>query len=192
MFLGPLRGKTTAFLLDDRRSKLSLAEAALPYLAGTKEGCRILDLDAFYSSNIETITRNVPRGDLKRIEIIIPEVGSDIETTLSEAFLGASNKALILDSTNTLYQLLAYQKPKSSSRKFAFLIAALSTWAKANSLPVIANMYERERPFYKRATPISGFFDVVVSVSRRPKGLGLLCRRGSAWQNRSFFLPLED
>ena len=191
-FLGPLAGKTTAFLLENRASKLNLAQATLPYLAEREEGCCILDLDAFYSSNLETIARNFPRSNLKRVEIIIPEVGADIEATLAEIFVAASNRPLVIDSTNSLYQLLASQKPKSSSRKFAFLTAALSSWARANSSLVMANMYEREPPIRRRTAQFSGFFDVVVSVSRKPRGLGLFCKKGSAWQNRTFFLPLEN
>lgn len=170
---------------------MALAQTTLPYLAERGGGCCVLDLDAFYSSNIEAVTNEVPRSRLKRVEIIMPDAGSDIETTLAEVFTNLSDKSLVIDSTNSLYQLLAYHRPKSSSRKFAFLITVLSGWAKANSRLVIANTYEREPPFHRKATPLSGFFDVVVSVSSKPKGLRLFCKKGNAWQSRTFFLPLE-
>lgn len=191
--LRPLAGKTTAFLLIDRPSKLDLARALLPHLAAMGDGCRILDLDAFYSSNLEVVARDVPRASMKRIELIIPEVGSDIEATMAGLFADESDRTLVIDSTNTLHQLLAHQNPRSSSRDFAFVCAALSSWASSNSRVVLANTYEREPPIRRRIrTPFSRFFDVTVSVSRRVGGLGLACRRGNAWPGKAFFLALQD
>jgi hypothetical protein len=191
--LGPLVGKTTAFLLSDRGSKLILARALLPHLVARGDGCRILDLDAFYSSNIEEIAGGVPRANMKRIELIVPGVGSDIEATIADLFGDGSDRALIIDSTNTLHQLLAQQNPRPSSREFAFTCAALSNWAGANSRVVVANTYEREPPIHRRIKmPFSRFFDITVSVSQRAGGLGLYCRRGDAWPGRSFFLSLQD
>jgi hypothetical protein len=191
--LRPLVGKTTDFLLIDRASKLSLARAMLPHLAAMGDGCRILDLDAFYSSNIAEISKEVPHAAMKRIELIIPDVGSDIQHAIAGLFADESDRTLVIDSTNTLHHLLASQKPKSSSREFAFVCAALSNWARANSRVVMANTYEREPPIRRRvAMPFSRFFDVAVSVSHRPGGLGLHCRRGNAWPGRAFFLALQD
>lgn len=187
-FLEPLTGTTTAFLLGDKDSKIALARAILPYLAEREEGCCVLDFDAFFSSGIESVTSNVQREHLKDIEVVIPQPGSDIEATLAEVFTGS--RSLIIDSTNSLYHLLAYQRPKSASRKLAFLIAALSRWAQANSRLVIANTYEREPPIRRRAGSFSTFFDVAVSVSSRPRGLGFTCRKGNPWQNRNFILPV--
>lgn len=186
-FLEPLVGVTTAFLLKDRGSKVALARAILPRLAERDGGCRVLDLDAFFSSNIESVTTGVRGSGLKDIEIVLPEAGADIEAALAEVF--ADGRSLIIDSTNSLYHLLAYRGPKSASRKLAFLAAALSGWARANSRLVIANTYEREPPILRRAGSFASFFDVVVSVSSQPHGLGLFCKKGSPWQSRSLFLP---
>ena len=191
--LRPLAGKTTAFLLIDRPSKLGLARALMPHLAAMGDGCRILDLDAFYSSNLSEITRDVPRTDARRIELIVPAAGSDIESTIAALFEDESDRTLVIDSTNTLHQLLVRQNPRSSSRDLAFAWAALSNRASSDSRVVLANTYEREPPVRRRTkAPLSALFDVTVTVSRRVGGLDLSVRRGVAWPGKTFFLALQD
>ena len=148
----------------------------------------MLDLDAFFSSDIESVASGVPRARLKDVVMIVPQPGSDIEATLAEVFTG--NRSLVIDSTNTLYHLLAYQSPKPASRKLAFLVAALSKWAQANSRLVIANTYEREPPTRRRAGSFSAFFDAAISVSANTRGLEFMCRKGNPWQSKTIFLPI--
>lgn len=193
LLLDPLVGKTTVFLLEDRSSNLDLANAILPTLARGKEGCSILDLDAFYSSNIDVIGSRMPAGRMERVELRVPEAGANIERVLADLFLDASIKPLIIDSANTLHQLLASQNPRPSSRKFAFLAAAMSSWARANAGMVLSSTYERGTATHKRSTrSLYETFDVVISVSRKARGLAMRCERGNAWRERDFFLPLEN
>ncbi|MDG6901818.1 MAG: hypothetical protein JRM80_07645 [Nitrososphaerota archaeon] len=191
--LSPLVGRTSAFLVSERGLKLSFARAILPHLAARGGGCRIFDLDAFFSSNLGEVTRNVPRAAVKNVELIIPEVGFDIESEIADLFSDESDRALIIDSTNTLNQLLASQKPRSASRELAFVFAALSNWARMNSRVVVANTYERNPPIPRRAaTPFSRFFDLTISVSQRVGGVSLHCRKGDVWAGRPFFLSFQD
>lgn len=193
LLLDPLAGKTAIFLLHDRSSNLDLASAILPPLAEGKEGCSILDLDAFYSSNIDVVAAGVSAGRMGRVELRVPEAGSNIELTLADLFLDASSRPLIIDSVNTLYQLLAAENPRPSSRKFAFLAAAMSSWARANGRTVISSTYERRTATRKKtARSLYEMFDVVISVSRQARGLAMRCERGNAWRDRDFFLPLEN
>jgi len=192
LLLDPLVSKTVAFLLNDRRSNLSLAWAILPFLM-VREGCRVLDLDALYSSNADTIAARVPPELMGRLELTVPEAGSNIERTVTELFLDTTGRPLIIDSANTLYQLLSSRSPKSSSRKFAFLIAALSSWARANARLVFSSTYARGTTARRKtARSLSEMFDVVISVSRKAGWLTLRCERGNAWREKTFFLPLED
>ena len=62
-FLEPMKGKTAAFRLNGRSSNLKFAAAVVGLLAGALVGCRILDLDAFYSSNLETLAAVAGRVD---------------------------------------------------------------------------------------------------------------------------------
>ncbi|MDV3244620.1 MAG: hypothetical protein LYZ66_05540 [Nitrososphaerales archaeon] len=191
-FLDPLEGKTAAFLLDDRPSNLRFAEAILPLLAGDWRGCSLLDIDAFYSSNLDTIAARVPPRVLENCEITVPEPGSDIEASLADLFHGGQDRPLLLDSANSLYQLLSWRNPRSSSRKFTFLISALSDCARANRKPVVASIYKRRQKAHTRASrSLADAFDVLVSVSRKTRGLVFRCERGRAWRDGNFFLALE-
>lgn len=191
-FLDPLEGKTTAFVVCDRISNLRFAEAILPLIAGDERGCDLLDLDAFYSSSLDSIASRVSTGGMKNLEITIPEPGSDIESTLANLFQGRRGRSLMIDSVNSLYQLLSSPNPKSSGRKFAFLISALSAWARDNRKSIFASIYERRAvPRSKMSRSLADAFDYSVSVSTEPRGVTFSCERGGPWRNGSFFLPLQ-
>ena len=191
-FLEPLAGKTTAFLLYDRPSNLRFATTIVRLLAGDRLGCRFLDLDAFYSSNLEALTAGLARESLAGFEMTVPEPGSDTEAALAGLFLGADNRVLLIDSANSLYQLLSARNPRAGSRKFGFLISALSNWARSNGGPALASIYDRRPPARRKASrSLADAFDNSVSLSAGDGGLAFRCERGSAWRGGTFFLPLE-
>lgn len=193
LFLEPLEGKTTAFRLDDRPSNLKFAAAIFRVLTVTRRGCRLLDLDAFYSSNLEALTAGVPRESLGGFDITLPEPGSDMETFLAALFLGGDDRPLLIDSANSLYQLLSARNSRAASMKFTFFVAALSNWAKSNGKPAMASIYDRRLAAHKRASrSLADVFDNAVSLSAMPGGLAFKCERGSAWSGGGFFLPFED
>jgi len=192
-FLEPMKGKTAAFRLNGRSSNLKFAAAVVGLLAGARMGCRILDLDAFYSSNLETLAANAPREGLSDIDLDIPEPDSDMEVILTELFLGDDNRLILIDSVNSLYQLLSARNPKAASRKFSFFMSALSSWSSSNGGPAIATLYDRRPATHRRTSrSLADSFDVSVSVASKPNGLAFRCERGSAWRGGSFFLPFED
>ncbi len=187
-----MKGKTTAFLVGDRLSNLRFAKVILPLVTADERGCDLLDIDAFYSSNLNFIASQVSPRDMENLEITIPEPGSDMESALANLFHGGDRRTLIIDSVNSLYQLLSSPNPKSSSRKFTFLIASLSAWARDNGKAIIASVYERRSvPRVKTSRSFADAFDSSVSVSKEAHGVAFRCQRGGAWRNGSFFLPLE-
>jgi hypothetical protein len=192
LFLEPLEGKTTAFRISDRPANLKFGAAMLRLLASGRQGCRLLDLDAFYSSNLEALTRGIPRDSLTNFDITLPEPGSDAQAMLASIFLEGGNLPLLIDSANSLYQLISASNPRAATRKFAFFISALSGWAKSNGRPVVTSIYER-RPAIRRkaARSLADVFDNSVSLSAKPNGLAFRCERGSAWRGGGFFLPFE-
>jgi len=190
LFFEPLAGKTTVFRLDGRQSNLRFASAILGLLAGARFGCRILDLDAFYSSNLEALAAGVPRESLAGFDVTLPEPGSEIEAALAALFLGGQDKPLLVDSANSLYQLLSLSNPRAASRKFAFFASALSSWARSNGEPAIASIYDRRPVAHRRASrSLADVFDNSVSISAKGDGLAFRCERGSAWRGGGFFLP---
>ncbi len=171
---------------------MRFAEVIFPLVAGDERGCDLLDLDAFYSSNLNSIAMGVSSHGMESFKITIPEPGSDIESTLADLFQDSQGRTLIIDSINSLYQLLSSLNPKSSSRKFAFLISALSVWARDNRKAIIASIYERRAvPRAKTSRSLADAFDSSVSVSREARGMALRCDRGSAWRNGACFLPFK-
>jgi hypothetical protein len=193
LFLEPLAGKTTAFRVDDRPSNLKFAAAILRLLAGARRGCRLLDLDAFYSSNLEALAVGLPRESLAGFDITLPEPGSDMEATLAGFFLGGDARPVLIDSVNSLYQLLSARNPRAAGRKFTFFVSAMSNWAKSNGEPAVASIYDRRPATRKKASrSLADVFDSSISLSAKPDGLAFKCERGSAWRGGGFFLPFED
>ncbi len=191
LFLEPLEGKTTAFLLGDRPSNRILSRSILTLLSASRRACTILDLDAFYSSNLETISKHLSSTAMDNLQIIVPEVSVSIEQTLSGLLAVDPERPLIIDSANSLFHLLAWQNPKSSNRKFAFLIATLSAWARANRKPVLSSLYVREKVArVGTSRSLSDAFDIAVSTSKKRNGLALRCELGRAWRDGVFFLSL--
>jgi hypothetical protein len=188
----PLKGKTAAFRLDDRPSNLKFAAAILRLLAEARLGCRVLDLDALYSSDLDTLVAGLPRESLANFDMVVPEPSSDIETGLAHIFLGGDDRPLLIDSTNSLYQLLSARNPRATSRKFTFFVSALSDWARSNGRPALASLYDRRPATHRRASrSLADFFDVSISVTAKPNGLAFKCEHGSAWRGGGFFLPFE-
>ncbi len=190
LFLEPLEGKTTAFRINDRLANLKFGAAMLRLLAGGRQGCRLLDLDAFYSSNLQVLAKGVPPDSLTGFDIMLPEPGSDTEAALAATFLEGGNRPLLIDSANSLYQLLSASNPRAATRKFAFFISALSSWAKSNGRPAVASFYDRRPATRRKASrSLADVFDNSVSLSAKPDGLAFRCERGSAWRGSGFFLP---
>lgn len=193
LFLEPLLGKTTAVRVEDRPSNLKFAAAVIRLLLDGGPGCRLIDLDAAYSSNLDALTAGVPRERLAALDITMPIPGSDASAFLPAIFLVGDDKPLLIDSANSLYQLLSAGNPRAANRKFTFLVSALSVWSKSNGRPTIASIYDRRPPTHRRATrSLADVFDNSVSLSIRHKGLSFKCERGAAWRGGSFFLPFEE
>lgn len=190
LFLEPLAGKTTAFLLGDRPSNLRFAAAITGLLAASRLRCRLLDLDAFYSSNLQTLAAGLGES-LTGLEIAVPEPGSDMEATLAALFIGQVGLTLI-DSANSLYQLLSVRNPRAAGRKFSFFASALASWAGSNGRPAIVSLYDRRPTIRRRGSrSLADAFDNSVSLSVGHDGLAFKCERGAAWRGGEFFLPFQ-
>ena len=188
LFLEPLSGKATAFRLSDRQTNLRFGAALLRLLAAEGLGARLLDMDAFYSSNADIITRGIPPERLAAFDFVVPEPGSDMEAALAATFRTA-DKPVIVDSANTVYQFLSTGNPRAATRKFGFFVSALSSWARTNGRPAFASIYDR-RPAIRRrqSRSLADVFDNSVSLTTKPEGLSFRCERGSAWRGGGFLL----
>jgi hypothetical protein len=189
-FLGPLKGKTTTFIVDSRQVNLSLAKSITSLTAMTMSGCTIFDIDAFHSSNSEEILSALPPSAVRLTRVYVPEPGSSVETELPRLFRAESG-VFIVDSLNTLYHLFSPSGVSSRSRKLAFVMASLSYLAKTNWKAVLFTMYRREKTMKTGGgRSISDLSDTTVSVEATGSGLLMKCERGKAWPEGKFFLRI--
>ncbi len=191
LFLGPLCGRTTAFLVDARETNLAFARSLLYNLARTRRPCIVLDIDAFYSSNADFILAPLAEENAAFADFFIPDPDSDIESEVVHLLQAAPAKTLIVDSLNSLYHLLSDRSRGLRTRSLAFLMDFLSYTVRSENRAAFFTTYQRERPsrFAKRAS-ITDLADVTVSATLTERTLLLKCERGHAWPGRSFRLPI--
>jgi len=192
LFLAPLQGKTTVFLVADRRTNLLLGKLVLSSLVANGTSCIILDTDAFYASNSELLAEGISRPDLGNLRLYVPKVGTTSEEAALELFKGYGGRAVIIDNLNSFYHTLSSENRSSAGRKLTFLVALLSFLGHANGTTVFVTTYEREKPTIPRHTrPFSGLGDVSISTRCAGDRLILECESGTTWPDGtlSFSIP---
>ena len=189
-FFGPLTGKTTTFLLDERDANLAFARTISGLLARTRTPFVVLDLDALYSSNADRILAPLDAATARSTVIRIPEPGSEVELEVSRLF-EAQQKVVVVDSLNSLYHTVSLEDGSARNRKLDFVLASLSYLARANEKAVILSMYRR-RGLYRAGTgtPISSLTDATASVSKRGGILEMRGERGPSWPGGVFSIRI--
>ena len=180
-FIGPLKRKTSTFLVEGRGANLALAKAMMALLATAGDSCMVLDLDAMYASNSDIIFGQLPATFNRSTTIDVPGPQSSVESEFSLLF-SSDPRIIIIDSLNTLHHLLSEDGGTSRSRKFSFVVAILSYLARTGGKAVIFTMYRREGLGRARGgRSISSLSDVTASVEARDSELSVTCDRGTAW-----------
>ena len=178
--LAPLVGRTTTFLLESRRANLDFARVVTGLIKESGNTCAIFDLDAFYSSNSDLIfgSANSPAAGTS---ILVPEPGADLEVEFSK-LIEIDQRALVIDSLNTLYHLISGDDESSRSRRLAFAMASLSYYSRANGKTVLVSMYRREAPS-RRGTrrSISSLTEGTAAVDVGGQEMILRSERGVGW-----------
>lgn len=180
-FIEPILGKTTTFILDGRGTNLSFARVITALVARTRNTMTIFDVDAFYSSNSDSIFGSLPAASAQSTTILVPGLESGIENEIPRIFI-ANSRAVVVDSLNSLHHLLSSEDGSSRSRKLSFIVGGLSYIAHTDKKALILTMYKREG--FGRAgsgRSISGLSDVTASVEVRGSVLFVKCERGTAW-----------
>jgi hypothetical protein len=190
--LALLMGKTTTFLLEDRRTNLEFARTIIHVLSQTGDGSAIVDLDALYSSSSDEIFGSLDPSAARATSIRVLEPGADIESEFAALFDVRQN-VIIIDSLNSLYHLISVEDTSLRGRKLTFVIASLSYFARTNAKAVLLTMYRREG-FTRGGTgrSISGISDATVSVDAVGQDLILKSERGSVWSGRRFSIRIPS
>jgi len=191
-FLAPLIGKTSTFLLEDRRANLDFARTITALLARNASASAIIDLDAFYSSNSDQVFSTTGILTTKETIIRVPEPGADIESEFSTVF-ETQRKVIIIDSLNSFYHLISLDDGSARNRKLTFAVASLSYFAETNSRAVILTMYRREG-FARGGTgrSISALSDLTASVNTNGEKLTVRTERGPGWSVGTFSIRIPS
>jgi hypothetical protein len=180
LFLAPLEGKTSTFLMTGREANARFARTLMRSLASAGLSCIVLDLDAFYSSNADLIFAGLP-GDTTSFLVRVPPPGSDVEAEFSDLF-ESERKAVVIDSLNSLYHLISMDDGSTRGRKMMFALASLSLFARTNKRLVILSMYRREGVSKGgRGRSIANLSDITASAETKDSSLEIRTERGSAW-----------
>lgn len=191
-FLAPLQGKTVVFFVADRDTNLLLSKLLVTSAAASGNSCFVLDMDAFYASNSNSLAGDVSPQDMKNIQLYIPRIGASGEEAALGLFDGVEHRIDIIDDMNSLYHTFSSDDQGSAGRKLTFLMEVLSFLGRTNRMTVLITIYERERPtFTRRARLFAGLGDVSVSIRRDGDGLTLRCDRGAAWPDRTLNLSIR-
>jgi hypothetical protein len=191
-FLAPLVGKTSTFLLEDRRANLNFARTVMTLLARNATASAIVDLDAFYSSNSDRIFSPTDIPTPKETIIRVPGPGAEVEGEFSTLF-ETEQKVVIIDSLNSFYHLISLEDGSSRNRKLTFAIASLSFFAKTNGKTIILTMYRREG-FTRGGTgrSISALSDLTASVETKGEELTVRIVRGLGWPAGTFSIRIPS
>lgn len=190
LFINPLSGHTTTFLVKERQTNLTFTRNVLSVLVWKRCPCAILDIDALYSSNSDYVFGLLSEEETRSIEIVVPRPGSDTTAEIADLLGSNPDRALIIDSLNSLYHLLSTNGRSSKNRNLAFVLALLSFIARTERKAVFLTMYQREKSVnLRRERPISHLSDFTVVVSAEKGALSLKCERGLVWPGGALVIP---
>ncbi len=190
LLIEPLRGRTIAFLVNDRQTNLSLMKGMTAAATTAARGCTVLDIDAFFSSNSYEILACLPPAAAKSVCIHVPDTFANTESEFSKVFK-TDSEVIMVQSLNTLYHLFQSSGVGSRTRKVAFAMICLAYFAKASGKVVMVIMYGRDKVMkIGGGGSISDFADATVLVEDSRHGLSLKCGRGMLWPEGEFHLRL--
>jgi hypothetical protein len=175
-----LLGHTVTFVVDERKTNLALARCIMRYLAMRGLSCAVLDADAFYASNSGCIIASIPEESGTRIEFLVPDVGSNLQTEFGQLFGIDPHTVLIVDSLNSVFHLLPAEGHGSRNRNLAFVMSLFSYLSRTDRRTVFLTMYRRNSRSEGR-NPISALSDQSIAVSLMD-GKVLLRGRLHSWQ----------
>jgi hypothetical protein len=159
-----LLGHTVTFTVDERNTNLAHARCVMRYLARRKLSCTVLDADAFYASNLQYIIGSMPDESSRRIELLVPDLGSDLQAEFGQLFGIGSHAVTIIDSLNSVFHLLPAEGHGSRNRNLAFVMSLLSYLARTDRRTVFLTAYRRN-PRFEGRNPISALSDQSITVS---------------------------
>jgi hypothetical protein len=159
-----LFGHTVTFLVDGRRTNLALAKSMLSHLVKRSQSCIVLDVDALYASNSDYIFGPLSDDDVQRIELLVPEAGSNLRDEIGQLLGIDAQRVLVIDSLNSVFHLLPAERHGSRNRGLAFVLSLLSYLARVEGRTTFLTMYQRGAGSGGK-NPISELSDLTINVT---------------------------
>jgi hypothetical protein len=135
-FLAPLKGRVTMISFHDKETKVQVINFLTRCASRLKAQTRILDMDAFCSTQVQQLVDVKDSDFLDRAEILLPIHGFEAESLAS--LITSETEFLIIDDLNSLFSLAS---ARSQSHQLFALMKILSYHARINGSWVFATAY---------------------------------------------------
>jgi|SRR5208283_6095811 len=185
-FLSPLRGRSSAFSVANRRGNAAVAAFALGCLAGLKMRTVALDTSCFYGTNIELLTERLPKEFLERSTILTVAEDARPEVVLADLIAKNEAKAILIDDLNSLNTLMSSGHQKSSIHELFALIRMLSYNARINNVLVLTTVYKSQRADTNSRRSLVAAADLQIATETDSSYITFSCDSPSIWPNKKF------
>lgn len=183
-FLTPLKNKSSAFIVQDRRANLFVARFALSCLATLRMRTLILDTNCFYGTNVEILANGLPEKYLRDTKIITIS-NHLLERSLAE-LTTKETRVLIIDDMNALRSLLSRESRNSSIHKLFLLIRVLSYEARVNNLLILTTVYKNANTQSNLKRSLSSSADLQITTEVHSPSLTFNCDSIENWPGNKF------
>jgi hypothetical protein len=185
-FFAPLRQKSTIFIINGRETNISFARFLLGCICVTKKRVLILDMNAFYASNILLLNKKLTENCLGNTIITVPTDDSKLESWLISSTF-SKNDLLIIDNLNTVYHLMSINGRRFNIRRLYAITSILSYLAQTNEISIFLTVYRTTSERVKN-TPrsLDQMGETSISVKIHDSTINFQCNTGRAWINGTF------
>jgi len=187
-FLSPLRGRSSAFLVADRKANTAITAFALGCLAALRMRTVMLDTSCFYGTNMEVLAESLPREYLERTTTLTVAEDTGLENVLTQ-LMTERTKAVLIDDLNSLNALMSSGYQESSIHKMFVLIRMLSYGARMNNTLILATVYRSQRADTNSRRSLAAATDLQITTEAQPSGITFSCDAANTWPRGKFVAP---
>ena len=191
-FLGPLKGKSSTFLVKGRTANAIISHLILGCLSVTKLDVTVLDTSNFFGTNMPKLTGNLPKEFLQKNFIErIPDDSSE-EIPLTEV-IATDASVVWIDDMNAIFHLLSSRNQRSGIQLLSTFYRMLSYSARINNTVVLGTVYKTTfgtavSGIAKRSLP--ELSDLQVFTDVRAGEAVFRCHEITVWPAEGFVVPL--
>lgn len=191
-FLGPLKGKSSTFLVRGRPANAAVSRFILECLSIAKLNIAILDTSCFFGTNMQELTDSLPKEFLQKSIIEDLPDESDEEPSLVE-IIATEASVIWIDDMNAALHLLSSGGQRSGIHRLSTFYHMLSYNARINNTIVLGTVYKAAfgtttAGIAKRSLP--KLSDLQISAEVRTGEMVFRCHDITGWPTEGFVAPL--